>query len=178
MFLAIGVVLLLPGVALAHPESISTVELQFEKQGAHLTLTLQTRDLNGWFPPGNQTDYKTYVLHGLSEQAGGLFEFQADGQDVPASDINVHSDKPGCIRVELFFKYPPATQLVTIGARALDKLPSGHQQLLCAEDRRMAAKPGDDPQVLLEQPLNAEQDTAQIQLSDASATPPTSQPSR
>jgi hypothetical protein len=160
----------------AHPQSISTVEVQIQKHGAKVSLTLQTRDLNSWFPPGNHADYKSYVLSGLKEQAPDLFEFQVDGQEAAASDITVHGDKPGCVRVDFLLTFPSSTQLIVIRSKNLDKLPSGHQQLLCAEDERAVAKPGDPSQVVLEQPLNAEQDFAEIQIPDAPSPAATSQP--
>jgi hypothetical protein len=160
----------------AHPESISSVDLQIQTDRAKVSLTLQLRDLNRWFPPGEHSDYKSFVMGGLKEQAADLFEFQADGQAVTPTDISVHADKAGCVRVEMFFKIPASTQLLLLRSKNLDKLPSGHQQLLCAQDRRGIAKPGEDAPVVLEQPLNAEQDFAEIQMPDAPGSSAASQP--
>ena len=174
--LAIAGLLLLAAPIQAHPESISSVDLQIQPDGAKVSLTLQLRDLNGWFPPGGHSDYKSFVMGGLKDQAADLFEFQADGQQVAASDISVHLDKPGCVRVEMFFKIPAGTQLLLLRTKSLDKLPSGHQQLLCAQDRRVIAKPDDEAPVVLEQPLNSEQDFAEIQMPDAPGATAATQP--
>lgn len=153
----------------AHPESISSVQMQLTRQGATVGLTLQIRDLTAWFPPGNHPDYLAYVIGGLQHEADGLFEFQADGATISPSAISVHPDKAGCVRVDLSLAFPATTQLVVIRSKHLARLPAGHQQLLCVEDVRSIPKSADDTHVVLEQTINADQDFAEIDMPDPPA---------
>lgn len=162
-----------PTPAWAHPESVSSIEVLVRGSGVRVSLTLQTRDLDQWFPPANHADYKGYVLEGLKKQAGQLFDFQADGQAVTPATVRVAADKPGCVRLELELNIPAGTQSLVVHTRSLERLPPGHKQLLCAEDVREASKPGDSPPVLAEQTLTADEDSVEISLTNPSTMPAT-----
>jgi hydrogenase/urease accessory protein HupE len=161
--------------AFAHPEGFSGLRFVIspDRTTARAILTLHTRDLSRWFPPGKFPDYVADVSHGLESQPQELIDLRADGQLLTPAKTHAFSADTGLIETDIDYALPAGTTHLEVWSKHLVMLPRGHQQLLIAES---------DGKTLAEQTLTSEEDAASIDLPPpgavAATTAPSSQPTR
>ena len=158
----------LPRPAAAHPESFSILLLGLRPQGLHASMTLPTRDLSRWFPPGRHPDYVADVVRELQGEADALLEVKWD--DDPAARPLRSSVRPGpkgFIIAEMDYAAPAGAAALQVRSACLVNLPNDHQQATSIEDDRAEA-PG---RVLAQEALTAQQDTLAVDLPTATPAP-------
>ena len=162
--------LALSATAFAHPEGFSGLRVQVRADGVRASLTIHTRDMTAWFPPGKYPDYVAQVTRALQEMPDELLEVAFDEQPVPSIKASAFLAETGLIQVDVDYPPPPAAaQTMRVWSKHLPHLPRGHQQLLFVVD------PGE--QTLCEATLSAEEDSATFELpSPSSSARPTTQP--
>ena len=178
---------MLPSPADAHPEGFSGLRLHVHADRAVAVLTLHTRDMSQWFPPGKFPDYVPGVSAALAASPRDLLEVRADGIVVEPGGVRVFSPEVGLIRVEI--DYPitsgPAKSL-EVWSKHLVRLPRGHQQLFFASDARAIPPGADEGPTLQEATLSVDDDTVVIEIpaiplpagKELASTVPTTAPGR
>src|SRR5688572_18109717 len=73
---------LLPIPAVAHPEGFSGLRLRIDIPEATAVLTVHTRDMSRWFPPGDYPNYVPDVSAALAKSPSELIELRADGEPI------------------------------------------------------------------------------------------------
>jgi hypothetical protein len=171
----IAALLALQSVANAHPESASILQLKLAPAGLHATMTLPTRDLTRWFPPGRYPDYVADVIRELQGQADTLLEVRCDDAVAHLSGARVHRGLTGCIIAELDYPVPDGAAELRVRSTSIGNLPNDHQELTSIEDDRGPTPGG---RILFEETLTAQQDTLSVDLptveigADKSPAPP------
>ena len=169
--LAALLLLALSATAFAHPEGFSGLRVQVRRDGVRASLTVHTRDMTGWFPPGKYPDYVPQVSRALEAMPDELLEVAFDDVPVPATKAAAFLAETGLIQVDVHYPPPPReARTIRIWSKHLPHLPRGHQQLLFVIDPGEAA--------LCEATLSSEEDSATCDLPSASSTQPTTHPSR
>ena len=75
--------------AMAHPEGFSGMHVKLSADRVSVALTVHTRDMGTWFPPGQYPDYVADVTAEVERTAAELIELQIDGH--PQSIDTVHA---------------------------------------------------------------------------------------
>ncbi|MDQ3440047.1 MAG: HupE/UreJ family protein, partial [Planctomycetota bacterium] len=158
--------------AFAHPEGFSGLRVQVRADGVRASLTVHTRDMTAWFPPGKYPDYVPQVSPALAAMPDELLEVAFDDSPVPATKAAAFLAETGLIQVDLDYPPPPhEARAIRVWSKHLPHLPRGHQQLLFVVDAGEAT--------VCEATLSSEEDSATCDLPSASSsTQPTTQPSR
>ncbi|HEX8524695.1 MAG TPA: HupE/UreJ family protein [Tepidisphaeraceae bacterium] len=156
-------VVLLASRALAHAEGFSGHRVMVERGQVRSVLTIHTRDMSAWFPPGKYPNYVADVCAGMERQGRELVEVEVDDRPAALSSVKAHSPEVGMIEVELAFPLDAGAKRVRIWAKHLVQLPRGHQQLLFVQDVRQLDPQGHG-QTLLEETLSTEQDAVEVDL--------------
>jgi hydrogenase/urease accessory protein HupE len=171
--LALAAVLLLgiSAPALAHPEGFSGLRVQVRNDGVRASLTVHTRDMTAWFPPGKYPDYVPQVSRALAATPDELLEVAFDDSPVPATKASAFLVETGLIQVDVDYPPPREARTMRVWSKHLPHLPRGHQQLLFVIDASEAT--------LCEATLSSEEDSATCDLPAASSsTQPTTAPTR
>src|SRR5947207_14526846 len=108
-------VFLFASTAGAHPLGFSGLGVVLKKDHAHVALTLHTRDLSGWFPPG--TKYPNYVpdiCRYLDAHSDEALDFRIDGNLLAPSKIHAFSPETGMIQLDLDYPLPAAPKQLEI----------------------------------------------------------------
>ncbi len=156
-------VIALAGEVRAHPEGFSGLRLMVDTGKVQTVLTLHTRDLSQWFPPGKYPNYVVDVCDALTKSGAELLQIDCDGKEVPSSGVRARSPEAGMIEIDLEYPLDAHAKHLTIWSRHLVRLPRGHQQLFFVQDIRQLAKAGVG-QTLLEDNLTTEHDAADVDL--------------
>ena len=156
-------------VAGAHPESVSNMRLTLAPAGLHAVMTLPTRDLTRWFPPGRYPDYVADVVRELQGQADSLLQVRWDDAVAHLSRANVHRGLTGFVIAELDYPVPDGAAVMQVRSTSIGNLPNDHQEFTSLEDDRGGTAGG---RILAEETLTAQQDTLSVDLPtvDASAS--------
>ena len=171
--LALLLSLAITSIASAHPEGFSGLRVQVRPDGVCASLTVHTRDMTAWFPPGTYPDYVPQVSRALAAMPDELLEVAFDDDSpVPATKAAAFLVETGLIQVDLDYPPPPReARTIRVWSKHLPHLPRGHQQLLFVVDAGDAT--------LCEATLSREEDSAACDLPSASSsTQPTTQPNR
>ncbi len=168
-------------VAVAHPEGFSGMHVTVEAERIRAAITLHTRDLDGWFPPGRYPDYVADVTHEMERSLGEIVELQFDGQPQTVVAVKAFLLEVGLIEIDVDFSLPQAAESVEllVWSKHLIRMPRGHQQLLFVEDRRWVVAATDEGVMRLDDVLTAERDAAAVMLpptGNAKASPARASP--
>src|SRR5688572_4358193 len=97
----------LPSSTAAHPEGFSGLRLYVHADRAAAVLTVHTRDMSQWFPPGKYPNYVADVSAALAASAPDLLEVRADGAIAAPSGVRTSSPEVGLIQVEIDYPISP-----------------------------------------------------------------------
>lgn len=122
--------------AQAHPEGYSGFRLLIYQDKAKALISLHTRDLDDWFPPGKFTDYVNDILREVVKSPDDLLELRFGEQKIEPIDKRATLIEPGLIQVELTYPIATMPKEMTVWSKHLARMPYGHQQLFFAEDMR------------------------------------------
>jgi hypothetical protein len=156
------------GQARAHGDSVSALQLKLESTALRASVTLNYRDLSLWIPPGPD-DYPSAVVAAMRQARGELLEISYDqARNVAPTDFAVSVPAPGEVRIDLAYPAPPPGA-TTLDVRTLhvDRLPTGHHQILTIEDARRPER----GILIAQESLGAEQDAASIDIPKITAAP-------
>lgn len=160
--------------ALAHPEGFSGIHVTLDGNRIRAAITLHTRDLGAWFPPGKYPDYVADVTREMEKTVDEIVELQVDGQPQKIVAAKAFLLEVGLIEIDVDYQLPSgvADAELLIWSKHLIRMPRGHQQLLYVEDRRLV----DDKQtagvILLDDVLSAQRDAAAWILSPLATVDP------
>ncbi|MEA2736252.1 MAG: hypothetical protein QOE14_2703 [Humisphaera sp.] len=160
-------VLAVPSAARAHPEGFSGLRLRVYADRATAALTLHTRDMSQWFPPGEFPDYVADVSAALAKRPAELLELRADGKVVEPGAVRTSAPEVGLIEVEIDYALgaaPAAPAALELWSKHLVRLPRGHQQLFFAIDMRGKPPDAADDVTLREETLSIDNDSVIIEL--------------
>lgn len=149
------------GVAAAHPESASLLQLKLAPAGLHAVMTLPTRDLTRWFPPGRYPNYVPDVTRELQGRADTLLEVRWDDAVAHLARASVHRGLTGFIIAELDYPVPEGAAVLQVRSASIANLPNDHQEITAVEDDRGPTPGG---RILAEETLTAQQDTLSVDL--------------
>jgi hypothetical protein len=169
VFLLMGTVLL-PLRARAHGDSVSALNVRLERTVTRASLQLNFRDLVQWVPPQSGSgDYPAAVVEAMRRAQANLISLRLEDQAIEPMVTVVLLPSAGVVRVE--FTYPPAGAATTLAVRTLhvDRLPTGHHQVLSIEDARR----GGEGMLIAQETLGMDQEEIAIDL-----PPPSQQPGR
>ena len=154
-------------LAVAHPEGFSGVHIKVEADRLRAAVTLHTRDLSLWFPPGKYPDYVADVCRAMEAGAAEILELQIAEKALPAAKVKAFSEEVGLIELDLDYDLvvPPEGVELLVWSKHLIHMPRGHQQLLFVEDRRGLQADAESP-LLLDDILTVQRDAS------AAALPP------
>ncbi len=155
-----------PTSALAHPEGFSGLHVTITADRMRVAITLHTRDLGTWFPPGKYPDYVADVTRDMEQTIGEIIELQIDEQPLPISSVKAFLLEVGLIEIDVDYKLPPSADTVEllVWSKHLIQMPRGHQQLLFIEDCREMAADAEHGVMRLEDVLTAERDAGAVLL--------------
>ncbi len=154
--------------ARAHPESVSNLTLSLGPTNLHAVMTLPTRDLTRWFPPGRYQNYVADVLRELQGQADTLLEVRWDDAVGHLSRANIHRGLTGFIIAELDYPLVGDAAVLQVRVSSIGNLPNDHQEITSIEDDRGGA----GGRMLAEETLTAQQDTLSVDLPTVEASNP------
>jgi hydrogenase/urease accessory protein HupE len=156
----------LPTPAFGHPEGFSGLHVTITAERVRAAITLHTRDLGMWFPPGKYPDYVADVTREMEKTVGEIVELRIDEQPLPVAGVNAFLQEVGLIEIDVDYKLPASAEPVEllIWSKHLIHLPRGHQQLLFVEDRRGIALAAEHGVMRLEDVLTAERDAGGVWL--------------
>src|SRR5207249_11972365 len=97
--------LIAPTSASAHPEGFSGLRVQILPDKAHAILTLHTRDLTAWFPPGKFPNYVPDVSRELTHDPNDLLEFQADESPIVPANARTSLPEVGLIQIDIDYPW-------------------------------------------------------------------------
>ncbi|MCA9063676.1 MAG: hypothetical protein KDA96_11475 [Planctomycetaceae bacterium] len=124
--------------AWGHPEGFSGIRITVREDVLEGAVTLHTRDLGNWFPPGNYPDYVADVSRELEMTVDEVIEIRLDDQILTADSVTANQPEVGLIEVRVVWKLPALSRSaeLLVWSKHLYLMPRGHQQLLSVEDRR------------------------------------------
>src|SRR5688500_5119614 len=117
--LLLGIV---PSPATAHPEGFSGMRLRVHAEQATAVLTLHTRDMSQWFPPGKFPNYVADVSAALAAGPAELLEVRADGKVIEPADVRVSSPEVGLIQVEIDYPIARDARMLQVWSKHLVRL--------------------------------------------------------
>ena len=165
------VLLALSANAFAHPEGFSGLRVQVRAAGVRASLTVHTRDMSAWFPPGKYPDYAKQVSEEMRRTPVELIDVAYDDQPVAPTSAAASIPETGLIQIDLDYPPPPSgARTMRVWSTHLPRLPRGHQQLLFVIDSAN--------QSVCEATLTAEEDSATCDLPSptSTTTAPSTQP--
>jgi hydrogenase/urease accessory protein HupE len=171
ILLASAIVLWTTKFATAHPMGFSGLRVEVQPKKVHAAMTLHTRDLSAWFPPGKFPDYVNDVCREIERTAGEIVEIQFDAKPAQVENVRAFSPEVGMIELDVDYVLPSNAKTILVWSKCLPLLPQGHQQLLVVEDAR-----GGKAQTLVEDTLAVDHDSAEgdiPSLAGVSSTQPT-----
>jgi hydrogenase/urease accessory protein HupE len=120
--------------ALAHPLGFSGLRVFVHPESIHASLTVHTRDMGRWFPPGRFPDYVPQVCAAMKAAPGEILEISFDdGQAATPFDVKATQIEVGLLEFEIEVPRPAGARRVQVWSKHLPMLPPGHQQLLAAQ---------------------------------------------
>ncbi|MCA9122570.1 MAG: HupE/UreJ family protein [Planctomycetaceae bacterium] len=157
---------LLPPFVFAHPEGFSGIHVTITDGRIRTAITLHTRDLGTWFPPGKYTDYVSDVSREMERTASEILELQIDEEPLVVENVNAFLLEVGLIEIDVDCQLPPVTETVEllVWSKHLIQMPRGHQQLLFIEDCRDVAADAEHGVMRLEDVLTIERDAGAVLL--------------
>ncbi|MCA9060191.1 MAG: hypothetical protein KDA85_16900, partial [Planctomycetaceae bacterium] len=163
--LAVLLTVNLSTTALAHPEGFSGIQILIREDHIECALTLHTRDLDAWFPPGTYADYVNDVCRELEHTIDEVVELRLEDEILPVQTVMAQQLETGLIETRVTWQLPPqdASAELLVWSKHLYLMPRGHQQILTIEDRRGVRD--EQPGVLsLDDILTVERDAAGTRL--------------
>ncbi|MDZ4850471.1 MAG: HupE/UreJ family protein [Pirellulaceae bacterium] len=159
-------VLLLSQQAEAHPEGFSGLHVTITADRVRAAITLHTRDLGTWFPPGNFPDYVADVCREMERTVGEMIDARTDDQSLEIEQAHAFLLEVGLIEIDVDFPLPTNSETVDllVWSKHLIMMPRGHQQLLFIEDRREMAEGAEFGTMRLEDVLTVERDAGTVRL--------------
>jgi len=156
----------------AHPEGFSGLHVTIDGDQMRAAITLHTRDLGTWFPPGKYPDYVADVTRELETSVGELIELQIDEQPLSVANVKAFLLEVGLLEIDVDYRLPPSIEAVEllVWSKHLIQMPRGHQQLLFIEDRREMAADAEHGVLRLEDVLTVERDAGAVLLPPESST--------
>jgi hydrogenase/urease accessory protein HupE len=152
--------------ALAHPEGFSGMHVTIDGDRIRASITVHTRDLDAWFPPGKYPDYVADVTREMEKTVDEIVELQIDGKPQPIQAVHAFLLEVGLIEIDVDYPLPgradPAELLVW--SKHLIRMPRGHQQLVFVEDRRQISPDVQQGVMRLDDVLSVERDAAAVIL--------------
>lgn len=157
--------------AVAHPEGFSGLHVSISSDSMRAAITLHTRDLDAWFPPGKHPDYVTSVIGEMEATVDEIVELQFDGRPLTIRRVEAFLLEVGLIEIDVDYDLPPADDTVEllVWSKHLILMPRGHQQLLFVEDRRDLQADAEHGLMRLEDVLTVERDAGAVMLPTQSA---------
>ena len=158
--------------ALAHPEGFSGMQVTINADQIQVAITVHTRDLDAWFPPGKYPNYVADVTREMERTADEIVELQIDGDPQMSESVKAFLLEVGLIEIDVAYPLPDPGDPVEllVWSKHLIRMPRGHQQLLFVEDRRqIASSSGQTSETLqgvmrLDDVLTIERDAAAVIL--------------
>ena len=160
------------GLLYAHPEGFSGMHVTINDDHIHVAITVHTRDMDAWFPPGQYPDYVADITREMERTINEIVEIQFDGQPQPMGAAKAFLLEVGLIEIDANFQLPKGAESLEflIWSKHLIHLPRGHQQLLFVEDRRGIAVGVEEGVILLDDVLSVERDAAALIMSLSEST--------
>lgn len=151
---------------LAHPEGFSGMHVTIDTDRIRVAITVHTRDLGAWFPPGKHPDYVADVTVEMEKTIDEIVELQIDGQPQTIQSIDAFLLEVGLIEMDVVYRLPRSADPVEllVWSKHLIRMPRGHQQLLFVEDRRQTASDTEPGVMRLDDVLSVERDAAAVIL--------------
>ena len=155
-----------PTRAFGHPEGFSGLHVTITADRMRAAITLHTRDLGTWFPPGKYPDYVADVTREMEKTVDEIVELQIDEQPLPISSVKAFLLEVGLIEIDVDYQLPASAEPVEllVWSKHLIHMPRGHQQLLFVEDRREIAPDAEHGVMRLEDVLTVERDAGAVLL--------------
>jgi HupE / UreJ protein len=159
-------VLFCAGRAAAHDPGLSTAALRWEPDRLEVTLAFSVVDAGQISAAAGAENFSRTDLArattGMSERATNALLVKCDDQPAAAIRAKWHFDDRDNASLSLVFSHGPCSKLF-VQSRWLANLPPGHRQLLALKNA--------GGQLLDEQWLSADSDSATIQIADAESKP-------
>ncbi|MCA9192351.1 MAG: HupE/UreJ family protein [Planctomycetales bacterium] len=164
---------LLTRPAAAHPEGFSGMRISVAESRLRASITLHTRDLGSWFPPGRYNDYVNDVVREMELIVDDIVEIQIDGQTLPPQASHAFLLETGLIELDIDYQIPnsPDQSELLVWSKHLIYMPRGHQQLLFILDQNQPDTENNEGNVLLEEVLTVERDAGVSLLPPRQAKP-------
>lgn len=158
--------LLFPADAFAHPEGFSGLHVTISDGTMRAAITLHTRDLDAWFPPGKYPDYVADITREAEKTVDEILEVQVDGQPLAIASVHAFLLEVGLIEIDVDYQFPRRDMPVEllVWSKHLILMPRGHQQLLFIEDRRGMSSDIENGTMRLDEVLTVEQDAGAVVL--------------
>ncbi len=123
---------------LAHPEGFSGMHVTIDADRIRVAVTVHTRDLDAWFPPGKYPDYVADVTGEMEKTIDEIVELQIEGGPQTIEAVDAFLLEVGLIEIDVDYQLPESADPVEllVWSKHLIRMPRGHQQLLFVEDRR------------------------------------------
>lgn len=155
-----------PALVFGHPEGFSGMHITATSGQLRAAITLHTRDLGAWFPPGQYPDYVADVCRAMEQTIGEIVELQIDGEPLPVAKVRAFLLEVGLIEIDVDYAWPKSQETVEllVWSKHLLLMPRDHRQLLFVEDRRTRADDAEQRQLLLEDVLTSERDAGAVLL--------------
>lgn len=163
----------IPSLAFAHPEGFSGMYVTATPGHLRAAITLHTRDLGTWFPPGQYPDYVADVCRAMEQTVGEIVELQIDEEPLPVAKVKAFLLEVGLIEIDVDYDWPGSGEAVEllVWSKHLIQMPREHRQLLFVEDRQTLTEAAERGQILLEDVLTAERDAGAVLLPPGKAKP-------
>ncbi len=157
---------LAPTDAYAHPEGFSGLHLTISSEGMRAAVTLHTRDLDAWFPPGKYPDYVNDVCREMEKTVDEIVEVQIDEQPLAITSVKAFLLEVGLIEIDVDYDFSGNDSPVEllVWSKHLIRMPRGHQQLLFVEDRRDVPADVEHGLMRMEDVLTVERDAGAVIL--------------
>jgi hydrogenase/urease accessory protein HupE len=163
---------MLPRVALAHHDPLSSLTITVEPQTVRMVLVTPADELALWQPPAaaqTPEQYAAAAARRLEQEAADLFELRLNYNVVTPSNARASADAQ-TIRLELEYPSPEGEPLrsLQVFSNLVTKLTPGHRQVTCVQDARAAGT----VRVVTWATLTKDQFTAFVDVPDSAATRP------
>ena len=177
----IACALLIPSVARAHHDPISSLTVTIEPRVIRLVMVVPADELALWSPPApshSPEEYAAAVAEKLQDEASDLFELRADYNVVSPSDARGSAQDPQTVRLEMEFPPPDggAVGSLQVFSNLVPKLSQNHQQVVCVQDARSASTTGGPPRVVAWLTLTPRRFTAFADIGSTPTTVPATTP--
>src|SRR3954471_1580028 len=131
---------MLPRVALAHHDPLSSLTITVEPQTVRMVLVTPADELGLWQPPAaaqTPEQYAAAAARRLEQEAADLFELRLNYNVVSPSTVRASADAQ-TIRLELEYPSPEGEPVrsLQVFSNLVTKLTPGHRQVTCVQDAR------------------------------------------